>query len=158
MSSTVPVFTMERRHMNTGMVKLPVSIIRVFGCLAYVFVPKSQRDALDSHTDKCIFVGYPSDCPGWVFWNPQTRKIIHSDSAVSDERVFPGTSLAKESIPNLSDYVQLPDLEEATVYPSSIPPPNPHPAVHVAGRPVLHLYYLSLHTSLSSTSTSSSAT
>ncbi|CCA73545.1 hypothetical protein PIIN_07498 [Serendipita indica DSM 11827] len=56
-----------------------VDHLRVFGCLAYVFVPKSQRDALDSHTDKCIFVGYPSDRPGWVFWNPQTRKIIHSD-------------------------------------------------------------------------------
>ncbi|CCA74168.1 related to TY4B-Putative pseudo-TY4B, partial [Serendipita indica DSM 11827] len=86
---------------------------------------------------KCIFVGYPSDRPGWVFWNPQTRKIIHSDSAAFDERVFPGTSLAKESIPNLSDYIQLPDLKEINISPSSIPPLNSHPPVHVAGRPVL---------------------
>ncbi|CCA75630.1 hypothetical protein PIIN_09621 [Serendipita indica DSM 11827] len=114
-----------------------VDHLRVFGCLAYVFVPKSQRNALDSHTEKCIFVGYPSDRPGWVFWNPQTRKIIHSDSAAFDERVFPGTSLAKESIPNLSDYIQLPDLKEINISPSSIPPLNSHPPVHVAGRPVL---------------------
>ncbi|CCA74092.1 hypothetical protein PIIN_08046 [Serendipita indica DSM 11827] len=96
-----------------------------------------SRNALDSHTEKCIFVGYPSDRPGWVFWNPQTRKIIHSDSAAFDERVFPGTSLAKESIPNLSDYIQLPDLKEINISPSSIPPLNSHPPVHVAGRPVL---------------------
>ncbi|CAG7854429.1 SubName: Full=Related to WD40-repeat protein (Notchless protein) {ECO:0000313/EMBL:CCA73885.1} [Serendipita indica DSM 11827] len=108
----------------------------VFGCLAYVFVPKSQRNALDSHTEKCIFVGYPSDRPGWVFWNLQTRKIIHSDSAVFDERVFPGTSFAKEPTPNLSDYIQLPDLEEINTSSSSIPPPDTHPPVHVAGRPV----------------------
>ncbi|CCA76752.1 related to retrotransposon HobS hobase (N-terminal fragment) [Serendipita indica DSM 11827] len=113
-----------------------VDHLRVFGCLAYVVIPKSQRTALDSQTEKCIFVGYPSDRPGWVFWNPQTRKIIHSDSAVFDERVFPGTSSAKESTPNLSDYIQLPDLEEIDTPSSSIPPPNTHSPVHVAGRPV----------------------
>ncbi|CCA77031.1 hypothetical protein PIIN_11016 [Serendipita indica DSM 11827] len=95
-----------------------------------------MRNALDSHTEKCIFVGYPSDRPGWVFWNLQTRKIIHSDSAVFDERVFPGTSFAKEPTPNLSDYIQLPDLEEINTSSSSIPPPDTHPPVHVAGRPV----------------------
>ncbi|CAG7846893.1 Retrovirus-related Pol polyprotein from transposon TNT 1-94 Includes: RecName: Full=Protease; Includes: RecName: Full=Reverse transcriptase; Includes: RecName: Full=Endonuclease [Serendipita indica DSM 11827] len=88
-----------------------VDHLRIFGCLAYVFIPKSQRNALDSHTDKCIF----------------TRKIIHSDSAVFDERVFPGTSFVKESIPNLSDYIHLPDLEETNASPSSIPPQNTHP-------------------------------
>ncbi|CCA72511.1 related to nik-1 protein (Os-1p protein) [Serendipita indica DSM 11827] len=113
-----------------------VNHLRVFGCLAYVFVPKSQRNALDSHTEKCIFVGYPSDRPGLVFWNLQTRKNIHSGSAVFDERIFPGTSFAKEPTPNLSDYIQLPDLEEINTSSSYIPPPGTHPPVHVAGRPV----------------------
>ncbi|CCA77334.1 hypothetical protein PIIN_11311 [Serendipita indica DSM 11827] len=108
-----------------------------------------SRDALDSHTDNCIFVGYPSDRPGWVFWNPQTRNIIHRDSSVFDERVFPGTSLAKESIPNLSDYIQLPDLEEINASPSAIPPPTLTLLFTLHGDLYLHLFLTSLLTSLS---------
>ncbi|MCO5609644.1 hypothetical protein L7F22_063874 [Adiantum nelumboides] len=32
--------------------------LRVFGCEAYVYVPKEQRDKLDPKSRKCIFVGY----------------------------------------------------------------------------------------------------
>ncbi len=35
---------------------------------------------------KCIFVGYPSDYKGWVFWHPESRRLIISDTAVFDER------------------------------------------------------------------------
>jgi len=44
--------------------------LRVFGCAAYVHVQKDQCRALESHTRKCIFVGYPSDRTGWVFYDP----------------------------------------------------------------------------------------
>lgn len=72
--------------------KPDVSHFRVFGCTAYVHIQKDQRRGLDSHTQKCIFIGYPDDYKGWRFYNPDTRKIVISNTAEFDERVFPGTS------------------------------------------------------------------
>jgi hypothetical protein len=42
--------------------KPDVSHLRVWGCLAYVHVQKNKRKALQSHMEKCIFIGYP---PGY---------------------------------------------------------------------------------------------
>ena len=39
--------------------------IRVWGCTAYVFVQKDKRKKLESHMEKCIFVGYPAGYKGW---------------------------------------------------------------------------------------------
>ena len=72
--------------------KPDVSYFRVFGCISYVNVKKDKRRPLQSHTQKCVFLGYPSNFKGWLFWNPITRKEIISDSAQFDERDFPGTS------------------------------------------------------------------
>ena len=72
--------------------KPDVSHFRVFGCTSYVNVKKDKRRPLQSHTQKCVFLGYPSNFKGWLFWNPITRKEIISDSAQFDERAFPGTS------------------------------------------------------------------
>ena len=72
--------------------KPDVSHLRVFGCTSYVLVKKDQHKQLQSHTQKCVFLGYPSNYKGWVFWNLVTRKEVISDSAQFDERVFPGTS------------------------------------------------------------------
>lgn len=72
--------------------KPDVSHLRVFGCIAYVHVKKDQRKGLQSHTKKCIFVGYGADFKGWMFYDPSTRKCIPSGSAQFDERYCPGTS------------------------------------------------------------------
>ena len=43
--------------------KPDLSRFRVFGCMAYVFVQKDKHKKLESHMQKCIFVGYPPwDC------------------------------------------------------------------------------------------------
>ncbi|KAJ2913228.1 hypothetical protein MD484_g7184, partial [Candolleomyces efflorescens] len=34
---------------------------RVFGCRAYVFVQADERKKLESHMQKCVFVGYPAE-------------------------------------------------------------------------------------------------
>ena len=72
--------------------KPDVAHFRVFGCTSYVHVKKDQRKQLQSHTAKCVFIGYSANYKGWLFWNPETRKEVLSDSAEFDERVFPGTS------------------------------------------------------------------
>ena len=69
-----------------------VSHFRVFGCTSYVHVKKDKRSQLQSHTEKCIFIGYPVDYKAWRFWNPVTQKEVISNTAEFDERYFPGNS------------------------------------------------------------------
>ena len=76
--------------------KVPdVSYFRVFGCTAYVHVQKNKRKKLQSHTQRCVFIGYPLEYKGWKFYNPITKTILFNNSVVFDERYFPGLSKAK---------------------------------------------------------------
>ena len=72
--------------------KPDVAHFRVFGCTAYVHVKKDKRKQLQSHSQKCVFIGYPSNYKAWVFWNPVSKKEIVSNSAEFDERYFHGNS------------------------------------------------------------------
>lgn len=74
--------------------KPDVSHLRVFGCTAYVHIQKDKCKGLQSHTQKCVFVGYPSDYKGWIFFNPDTKLEIISNTAEFDERYYPGNSKA----------------------------------------------------------------
>ncbi|MCZ2221996.1 hypothetical protein NUW87_11605, partial [Corynebacterium pilbarense] len=47
---------------------------RVFGCDAYVHVPKENRSKLDKKVEKCIFIGYKDGVKGYNLWNPETQK------------------------------------------------------------------------------------
>jgi hypothetical protein len=44
--------------------------LRVFGCDAYVHVPKENRSKLDYKAEKCIFIGYKDGVKGYKLWNP----------------------------------------------------------------------------------------
>ena len=70
--------------------KPDISHFWVWGCLAYVFIQKDKRKSLQSHMEKCIFVGYPVGYKGWRFYNPETKKFIICERAEFDERVFLG--------------------------------------------------------------------
>ena len=53
---------------------------------------KGKRKALQPHSKKCIFVGYPEGVKAWQFWGPVDKHFIISSHAVFDERCFPGNS------------------------------------------------------------------
>lgn len=72
--------------------KPDISYFRVFGCLAYVLIRKEKRKALQPHSRKCIFIGYPDGVKAWLFWDPADKKFITSSHAVFDERYYPGNS------------------------------------------------------------------
>jgi hypothetical protein len=59
--------------------------LRVFGCDAYVHVPKENWSKLDKKAEKCIFIGYKDGVIGYKLWNPKTKKIVYSRDVVSRE-------------------------------------------------------------------------
>ena len=57
--------------------------LRVFGCEAYVHVPKTLRKKLDYKCRKCIFLGYGIDGQfGYRLWDPDTRTVVRSSDVV----------------------------------------------------------------------------
>ena len=95
--------------------KPDVAHFRVFGCTAYVHIKKDKRKQLQSHTQKCVFIGYPTQYKAWLFWNPITKKEIVSNTAEFDERFFPGTSTKPIDWPPLSPNLGTPQEPENQV-------------------------------------------
>ena len=65
--------------------KPSLSHLRVFGCVAYVHVPKEKRTKLDIKSEKCIFIGYKDGLKGYKLWNPVTWKVVYSRDVVFRE-------------------------------------------------------------------------
>ena len=64
-----------------------VSHYRVWGCTAYVHIPKEKRKKLSRKAWKGIFVGYKWDSPGiWLIWNPTTKMLHEARFIIFDER------------------------------------------------------------------------
>jgi hypothetical protein len=89
-----------------------------------VHVQKNQCYGLQSHTQKCIFIGYPPEFKGWLFYNPETKKTLVSNAAIFDERSFPDLSRsAWDNTPQDFLLLSLPSalLDQVEVLP---PPPE----------------------------------
>ncbi|KAI5116502.1 hypothetical protein M0805_000604 [Coniferiporia weirii] len=115
-----------------------VSHFRVFGCTAYVHIKSDQRKQLQSHTMKCVFIGYPADFKGWKFWNPDTKRTIVSNSVVFDECYHPGTSKSPIDLSVPGDPVEAGGDKHNQVefdLPQSPPPLPPAPPVPPAPPP-----------------------
>jgi hypothetical protein len=95
--------------------KPDVSHLRVFGCAAYVHLQKDQRTpkGLGSHTQHCVFIGYPAEFKGWTFINVTTKQVVVSNAATFDERYFPGLRLFNS--PAAGPAPALPDLVDCPV-------------------------------------------
>ena len=65
--------------------KPSLSHLRVFGCDAYVHVPKEKRIKLDNKSERCIFIGYKDGLKGYKLWNPETRKVLYNRDVVFRE-------------------------------------------------------------------------
>ena len=56
--------------------------LRVFGCKAYVHVPRDERSTLDAKARQCIFIGYGQDEFGYRLYDPVEKKVIRSRDVV----------------------------------------------------------------------------
>jgi hypothetical protein len=79
-------------------VKPDLSDVRVFGCKAYVQVPRALRKKLAAKAKEAIFCGYPPGVKGWKFVDPETSLVYHSREARFIEDEF----LGRDALPNLT--------------------------------------------------------
>ncbi|GKV18644.1 hypothetical protein SLEP1_g28993 [Rubroshorea leprosula] len=61
------------------------SQLRVFGCKAFMHVPKEHRSKLDDKVIPCIFVGYGDEEFGCRLWDLEKKKTVRSRDAVFHE-------------------------------------------------------------------------
>ena len=50
--------------------------LRVFGCKAFVHVPKDERSKLDAKSRKCIFIGYGKNEFGYRFYDLVEKNLV----------------------------------------------------------------------------------
>lgn len=50
---------------------------------------KGRHLALDTHMEKCVFIGYPDGYKGWKFYNSTTKYTVISECADLDEHHLP---------------------------------------------------------------------
>ena len=74
--------TLEERY--TG--KIPnVTHLKIFGSIAFVYIPKTDRKKLDTKTQKCIFLGYDTESKVYRIYSPNQKKVILTRDVTIDE-------------------------------------------------------------------------
>eukprot|EP00951_Prasinocladus_malaysianus_P043985 scaffold558502_cov32-Prasinocladus_malaysianus.AAC.1 len=62
--------------------------LRVFGYKAYVHIPRELRRKMDDMAWLGVFLGYPVDSPGYLIFNPRSRKIVTAANVQFDETTY----------------------------------------------------------------------
>ncbi|RDX85891.1 hypothetical protein CR513_32846, partial [Mucuna pruriens] len=74
--------------------------LRVFGCKAFVHVPKDERSKLDMKTRQCIFIGYGHDEYGYRMYDPVEKKLVRSrDVQFMEDQTIEDIDKVKKSTP-----------------------------------------------------------
>ncbi|CAI5975046.1 unnamed protein product [Closterium sp. NIES-64] len=61
------------------------SVFRVWGSRA--FVRDLSADKLSPRAAPCVFLGFPTDAPGWQFYHPSSRRVLSSQDVTFDKSV-----------------------------------------------------------------------
>ena len=93
--------------------------LHVFGCKAFVHIPKDERSKLDVKTRQCIFLGYGLDEFGYKLYDPVDKKIVRSrDVVFVEDQTIEDIEKMEKVVPRHSydlidlDPVPLTDLPE----------------------------------------------
>ncbi|KAG7198048.1 hypothetical protein KM043_018220 [Ampulex compressa] len=52
-----------------------VSYLKIFGCMAYYYIPKAYRNKLQPRAKEGIFIGYSQETRGYRIYDPEDKKI-----------------------------------------------------------------------------------
>jgi hypothetical protein len=58
--------------------KFSLTYLKVFGCNAYVHIPKENGSNLDKKAEKCIFIGYKDGLKAYKLQNQENNKVVYS--------------------------------------------------------------------------------
>ncbi|KAG6738200.1 hypothetical protein POTOM_057808 [Populus tomentosa] len=97
--------------------------LRVFGCRAFVHVPRDERSKFDSKTKQCIFLGSEDDEFGYRLWDPKEKKIVRNKDVIFFEDQ------------TIEDFEQKEKIESTTFIPSNS---NPIPTPQLPLMPANH--------------------
>jgi len=106
-------------------VKLDLSKLHVFGCGAYVFLPKVRTNKLTPRSELITYIGYETGVKGWHFVR-RNGTIFTGAMATFDKTLVPCCPGAKT--PARTDLGETPDLEGHIPHgtpDSSLTPPGP---------------------------------
>ncbi|PKA46818.1 Retrovirus-related Pol polyprotein from transposon TNT 1-94 [Apostasia shenzhenica] len=67
--------------------KSRISHLKIFGCIAYVYVNSHDRHKLEDKSEKCIFIGYCPQSKAYRLYNPCSKKLIISRSVIFEENL-----------------------------------------------------------------------
>ncbi|MCO5558676.1 hypothetical protein L7F22_012262 [Adiantum nelumboides] len=109
--------------------KPTISHFRVFGCSAFVHIPKEKRQKLDFKSRKLLFLGYSAESDAYQLYDPDTRTTTVSRDVVFDESfITSAEGAAAQPIPILPP-PSLPDPPASPVITPStshaVPPIQP---------------------------------
>ena len=93
-------------------IKPDVSLLQIFGCSAYVHVPKVEWNKLDFKTRKCVLLGYGTSQKGYHLYDVERMNVVHSRD-VFDETSTPG--IQKETTVKYVELEINEKAEESTV-------------------------------------------
>ncbi|MEL7342345.1 MAG: reverse transcriptase domain-containing protein, partial [Bacteroidota bacterium] len=99
-------------------IKPDISNLRVFGCVAYMHVPDSQRKKLDAKARRTIFIGYPPGVKGYKLYDLEKGAFFISRNVKFFEDQFNESRDESESYQFLPASSILPEAdEEAEIIP-----------------------------------------
>lgn len=64
---------------------LVYSHLKIFGCEAFVHIPKENRTKLNDKSMRCIFLGYADEDFGYHLWDPVKHKITRGRDVIFNE-------------------------------------------------------------------------
>ncbi|MCO5594613.1 hypothetical protein L7F22_048646 [Adiantum nelumboides] len=102
---------------------------RVFGCSAFVHIPKEKRQKLDFKSRKLLFLGYSAESDAYRLYDPDTRTTTVSRDVVFDESFITSAEGATAQPipilppPSLPDPPASPVITPSTSHP--VPPIQP---------------------------------
>ena len=99
--------------------KPDLSMLRTFGCRAYVHVQKKKRVDAPWHTMRCIYLGFEDGYKGFKCYNTDTNQFVVSRDVVFDENDFPGIPWTADDAP------YEPISGGVSLVPPAPPPPPP---------------------------------
>ncbi|UYV72852.1 hypothetical protein LAZ67_10000994, partial [Cordylochernes scorpioides] len=111
-----------------------VANYKIFGCNAYMHIPKENRKKWDNKSIKLMFLGYENTSKNFRLWDWKTRKIRISKDVTFDEKATPD----RESTKPKEIFLQIGGApDESPVATANIPVQELPPVSDISSHPMI---------------------